>query len=72
MCRFGRGFESPELASPWLDYGCYHSSPAQNVWAFGLLLLRSMGGHKPPQHLEALRDGTNLEYLVSLAHAVSA
>ncbi|KAL3154899.1 hypothetical protein ABBQ38_011436 [Trebouxia sp. C0009 RCD-2024] len=67
MC--GTGLETPELAQSWMDQGCYNPHPTQDVWAFGLLLLRCIGGKKPREHTEAFTAGTTIAYSASLAQA---
>ena len=69
LYRCGRGIESPELAEAWLTNGCYHPTPAQDVWAFGLLLLRVLGGRLSTEHSTAMRDGTSIKFAASLIHA---
>ncbi|KAL3154881.1 hypothetical protein ABBQ38_011419 [Trebouxia sp. C0009 RCD-2024] len=67
--RCGTGLETPELAQSWMDQGCYNPHPTQDVWAFGLLLLRCIGGKKPREHTEAFTAGTTIAYSASLAQA---
>ena len=67
--RCGRGIESPELAQEWLTNGCYHPTPGQDVWAFGLLLLRAMGGTRPRDHMMAIAHHTTVAYAASLVLA---
>ena len=69
MCRCGRGIESPEIAQAWLTNGCYHPTPGQDVWAFGLLLLGAIGGMRPRDHMRAMARRSTLPYAASLVHA---
>lgn len=68
-CRCGKGIESPEMAEAWLSNGWYNPSPGQDVWAYGLLLLRIIGGRRPRQHIRAVRKGTTTSYAAGLIHA---
>ena len=63
------GFETPELAQTWMDQGCYSPHPTQDVWAFGLLLLRCIGGKIPTKHTQACAAKASLAYAASLAQA---
>ena len=68
-CRCGRGIESPELAESWKDLGCYSPHPAQDVWAFGLLLLRTIGGNTPKEHNDAILAKDTRAYSATLIQA---
>ena len=61
--------QTPELAQSWIDHGCYSPHPTQDVWAFGLLLLRCIGGKIPKDHTDAVAAGTTIAYSASLAQA---
>ena len=50
--RCGAGFEAPEIAKGCLQDGGYQPLPSSDVYAFGLLLLETVGGQQPEQQLE--------------------
>ncbi len=64
--RCGVGFEPPEVAKGCLQDGGYQALPSSDVYAFGSLLLQTIGGQQPEQQIELqgstaylaeLRDG---------------
>ena len=50
--RCGAGFESPEIAKGCQQDGGYQPLPSSDVYAFGLLLLETVGGQQPQQQIE--------------------
>ena len=50
--RCGAGFESPQIAKGCLQDGGYQALPSSDVYALGLLMLNTVGGHQPQQQIE--------------------
>lgn len=48
--------EAPEVADSLLRRGWYQPSPLSDVWALGLLMLDTLGGHKPSTHVSLFSD----------------
>ncbi|KAL0051754.1 hypothetical protein WJX82_001591 [Trebouxia sp. C0006] len=62
-CWCGAGCESPEVAKGYLQDGGYEPLPSSDVYAFGLLLLATIGGQQPEQQVELQRSTAYLAEL---------
>ena len=54
--RCGAGCEPPEVAKGCLQDGGYEPLPSSDVYAFGSLLLQTIGGQQPKQQVELQRS----------------
>jgi len=61
--RCGAGFESPQIAKGCLQDGGYEALPSSDVYAFGVLLLETVGGQQPQQQIELQRSTAYLAEL---------
>jgi hypothetical protein len=61
--RCGAGCEPPEVAKGCLQDGGYEPLPSSDVYAFGLLLLATIGGQQPEQQVELQRSTAYLAEL---------
>ncbi len=61
--RCGAGFESPQIAKGCLQDGGYEPLPSSDVYAFGVLLLETVGGQQPQQQIELQRSTAYLTEL---------
>ena len=69
-CRAGNGIQAPEMADELAKQGHYSPLPSHNMWAFGLLLLKLLGGHysKACLGFHGRRLDATLAYAQSLCH----
>lgn len=61
----GAGFESLQIAKSCLQDGGYEPLPSSDVYAFGVLLLATVGCQQPEQQIELQRSTA---YLTELQH----
>ena len=63
----GIGIEAPEMADQLQKERQYSPLPSHDIWAFGLLLMRLLGGKRPEAHVQAAMSGQ----MLALAYAQS-